>query len=336
MDEARLVEAWRGDVVESVHHGVAAVADGAGGIVAAWGDVDRVTFPRSSLKPVQAVALVESGAADAIRLTERHLAIACASHHGEPVHVDLVRGWLGALDLDEGALACGPALPSHEASRDALVRGGGGPSRLHHNCSGKHAGFLCTCRHEGWPVAGYDDPAHPAQRRYREVLGDFLGRDADGLAWGVDNCVLPAAALPVADAARLAARYAGGAGVEARRRAATARLLDAMRAHPDLVSGSTHATVRLVRATGGRVVVKSGAEGFLLAFVADAGLGIAVKCGDGHARATFPAMIAILDRLGLLDDDARTALAPLREPAIHDSAGRVCGRLVPCLESADG
>lgn len=334
MGEARLVEAWRGDVVESVHHGVAAVADGAGEIVAGWGDVDRVTFPRSSLKPVQAVALVESGSADAMRLTERHLAIACASHHGEPAHVALVGAWLGALGLDETALACGPALPTGEASRDALLRGGGGPSRLHHNCSGKHTGFLCQCRHEGWPVDGYDDPAHPAQRRYRDVLGDFLGRDADGLAWGVDNCVLPAAALPVADAARLAARYAGGRGVAPGRRAATERLLGAMRAHPDLVSGSTHATVGLVRATGGRVVVKSGAEGFLLAFVAEAGLGIAVKCGDGNARATFPAMIAILDRLGLLGADERRALAGLREPAILDSAGRVCGRLVPCLDAS--
>ncbi|MCH7888955.1 MAG: asparaginase, partial [Proteobacteria bacterium] len=204
----KVAEVWRGAVVESVHFGVAAVANADGEIVHGWGDPSVVTYPRSALKPIQAIALVETGAHRAYRLEERHLALACASHLGEPMHVDLVERWLETLGLSEQALACGPDYPIDVDAAHALIRAGRDKSRLYHNCSGKHCGFLTVARHMGWDVAGYGERDHPAQRRYLDSLSELLGRDARALDFGVDSCTLPAAALSVGDAAVVMARFA--------------------------------------------------------------------------------------------------------------------------------
>jgi L-asparaginase II len=327
----RLAEIWRGPVVESVHHGVAVVADAAGRVLHAWGDPDCVTFPRSALKPFQAIGLVESGAADALGLTDEHLALACASHHGEEFQVALLRDWLRRLDLDESALVCGPDLPRGEADQAAWLRGGGGRSRLFHNCSGKHCGFLSVARRLGAPEAGYDDPAHPAQRLYLDAVSELLGRDAAALPRGVDGCGLPALALSVADTARAAARHAAAAAASEARRAAIRRLHAAMRAHPDHLAGCGQPTGRLIRATECRVLVKGGAEGFVLGFVPEAGLGIAVKIADGASRAKMGVLAAVLGRLGLLGAAEAEALVAEVEPPVRDSNGRAVGRVAVTL-----
>jgi L-asparaginase II len=322
---ARLTETWRGPAVESVHHGVAVVADAAGRVLHAWGDPGFVTFPRSALKPFQAIGLVESSAADALGLTEEHLALACASHHAEDFQVALVRDWLRRLDLAESALVCGPDLPRGEEDQAAWLRGSGGRSRVFHNCSGKHCGFLSVARRLGVPVAGYDEAAHPAQRLYLDAFSELLGRDAADLPRGVDGCGLPALALPVADMARAAARHAAVAAASEARRDAIRRIHAAMRAHPDHLSGRDQPTGRVIRATQGRVLVKGGAEGFVLAFVPEAGLGIAVKIADGASRAKMGVLAAILGHLGLLDAAAAEALIAKVELAIRDSNGRPVG-----------
>ncbi|HYF08283.1 MAG TPA: asparaginase, partial [Acetobacteraceae bacterium] len=304
-----LADVWRGPAVESVHHGIAVVADAEGRIVLSLGDPDFATFPRSSLKPFQAIALVETGAADALSLTEEHLALACASHRAEDFHVALVRDWLGRLGLDENALACGPDLPRGGADQAAVLRAGGAPSRVFHNCSGKHCGFLSVAKRISAPVAGYQDPAHATQRLYLDVFSEFLGRDAATLPRGTDGCSLPALALSVADMARAAARFAAAEAAGEERRAAIRRLQAAMRAHPDHLSGRDQATSRIVHATGGRVLLKSGAEGFVVGFVPDRGLGLAVKVADGATRAKMGVLAALISRLGLLDEDAAARLA---------------------------
>lgn len=317
----------RAEVVESQHLGVAAVADASGALLRAWGDPDLVTFPRSSLKPFQAIPLVETGAADALGLSEEHLAMACASHHGQDFQAALVRDWLARLDLTESALVCGPDLPREPAESEAWIRAGGTRSRIFYNCSGKHCGFLSVARRIGAPTAGYDDPAHPAQRLYLAALSELLGRDAAAEPAGVDNCGLPALALPVADMARAAARFAAAAVASPERQAAIRRLQGAMRAYPDHLSGRGEATGRIVRATGGGVLLKSGAEGFVLGFVPERGLGIAVKLIDGAGRAKMGVFAAILGEMGLLERDAARALAEAAEPALRDSNGRTVGRI---------
>lgn len=330
---ALLAEVWRGPVVESRHYGVVVAADASGRIIAAWGDPALVTFPRSSLKPFQAIPLVESGAAEALGLTDEHIALACASHHAEGFQVALVRDWLGRLGLPESALVCGPDLPRDPEDQAAVLRAGGGRSRVFHNCSGKHCGFLTVARKLGAPAAGYDDPAHPAQRLYLGAFSELLGgRDAAALPRGIDGCGLPALALPMAEMARAAARFAAAAVASEARRAAIRRIQAAIRAHPDHLSGRGGATGRIVRATGGRVLLKGGAEGFVVGFAPEAGLGIAIKLADGAAaRAKMGVLAALLGRLGLLDAPAAAALAAEVEPPVLDGNGRPVGRIAVAL-----
>lgn len=318
-----LAEIHRGGILESLHQGVAVVADAEGRILLSWGDPSFVTFPRSSLKPFQAIPLVETGAADAAGLTEEHLALACASHGAEDFQVALVRGWLDRLGLSESALVCGPDMPRAQADQAAVWRAGGDRSRVFHNCSGKHCGFLTLARHIGAPVAGYDDPAHPAQRLYLEAFSELLGADAAALPRGVDGCGLPALALPMNRMAKAAARWAAAKVATEARRSAIRRLQSAIRAFPDHLSGRGSATGRIVRATQGRVLLKGGAEGYVVGFVPDRGLGIAVKLADGAARAKMGVFAAILGRLGLVE--AADRLAADIEGEIRDSNGRPVG-----------
>jgi L-asparaginase II len=313
--------------VESVHFGAAAVANAEGEVIYGWGDTSLVTFPRSSLKPIQAIALVETGAADALRLAPEYLALACASHRGEPMHTGRVAAWLDQLGLDEAALACGPDFPASQAAAASLIRAGAEPSRVFHNCSGKHCGFLSVAAQMGWPAEGYSDPAHPTQQLYLDVFSDLLRADARALPLGVDGCTLPTPALSLADMARTMARYAAARTAARGRAAAIRRLQDAMRAHPELVSGTGEANVRIADATAGRVVMKGGAEGYLAVFVPDQGIGVALKIADGNSRARVVALLAVLRELKLLSASEAAALAALAEVPVRDSTGKAVGRI---------
>lgn len=320
-----MAEIHRGGILESIHHGIAVVADADGRVLQSWGDPSFVTFPRSSLKPFQAIPLVETGAADAAGLTEEHLALACASHNAEDFQVALVRGWLERLGLTESALVCGSDMPRSQADQAKVWRSGGDRSRVFHNCSGKHCGFLTLSKHIGAPVAGYNDPAHPAQRLFLEAFSELLGEDAARLPRGIDGCGLPALALPMHAMAKAAARWAAAKVATEARRTAIRRLQSAIRAWPDHLSGHDSATGKIVRATQGQVLLKGGAEGYVVGFVPEKGLGIAIKFADGAARAKMGVFAALLGRLGLTD--AADALAAAVEGEIRDSNGGVVGSI---------
>jgi L-asparaginase II len=330
MDYAKIAEVWRGPAVESVHLGAAAVANANGEIIYGWGDTGIVTFPRSSLKPIQAIALVETGAADALSLAPEDLALACASHRGEPIHTRRVATWLDRLELPEEALACGPDYPSDKDTVKELIQAGIEPSRVFHNCSGKHCGYLTVARHMGWPVEGYHDPSHPTQKLYLDNFSDLLGADAHALPLGVDGCTLPAPALSMADMARSMARYAAAGAETNKRGIAIRRLQEAMRAHPALVAGTGEPNVRLTEATGGRIIMKGGAEGYLVAFIPDQALGIALKVADGNSRARTIALLAVLRELKLLDADEAAALADIAEVPVRNSVGDTVGKICSC------
>jgi L-asparaginase II len=320
-----LARVWRGPVVESVHSGAVIVCDLQGRYRHTWGDPGWATTPRSALKPFQAIAMVESGAADALGLTDEHIALACASHYAEPNQVALVRDWLGKLGLDESALICGPAWPRGDADIAEAAKAGG-KSRVYNNCSGKHCGFLSMAKQLGGGLA-YGDLGHPAQKLYLDVLGEFTGRDPASFACGIDGCGLPAVALSLGDMARAGGRLAVGWARTPQRRAAIRRVLGAMVAHPDLIAGKDEAIARLIRYTEGGVIAKGGAEGFLLAGVKDSGLGIAIKMGDGAARGKFGVLARILGRIHALPTAEAELLIEALEPPILNSNGTEVGKV---------
>lgn len=295
---AEMVELWRGELLESTHRGHAVICDGTGQIVQAWGDPGRVTYPRSSAKMLQALPLVESGAADAFGLTTRQLALSCASHNGSRLHVDLAGRWLKGLGLGEPDLRCGVQEPSDRDERDRLIRGAEAPCQLHNNCSGKHSGFLTLNRHLGGD-SEYVEIDHPVQRAVRGAIEE-VGQEAVA-GWGIDGCSAPNFATTLTALARSMARFAVATENGDARQRAMHRLARAMAAHPELVAGEGEPCTVLMRAMGGRVSIKGGAEGVYVAILPEQGLGIALKIEDGSPRAKSAAIAALLIRVGALE-----------------------------------
>ena len=324
----------RGGIAESYHFGTAVLADAAGRVHARWGDPDVVTFPRSALKPFQAVDLIESGAFDAFGLESEHLALACASHNGESFHAERVEAWLEHLGCDESCLVCGPALPGRPEAANAYLRDGLPPSPVLYNCSGKHCGFLTNARHLGLPIADYDAPDHILQQRYRAALSRFIDRSAEDLPWSRDDCMLPAPALPMRDMASAMARFCEMA--EAGAEAAPARILEAMRAHPLLLAGTGGLPQALSAVLGGRIVAKTGAEGFLAVFLPSERLGLTLKVADGSARVRDAVLVAILRQIGMIDEEAGSALLARVAPPLLDSRRQPVAVIRSILPSAEG
>ncbi len=293
MSPPLIVEVLRGSHIESRHEVDVAVV-GRDGHRSGWGVPNRGVLARSSMKPIQASALVQSGAADAFSLSTEQLALACASHSGEPAHIEVVDAWLAQLGLDVSALECGGHYPMHGASADALIVSGAGFDARHNNCSGKHCGFLTLARHVGVSPSGYLAPNHPVQRDHvTPAIEALCGVSLAGADPAIDGCGIPLWEIPLD---RLAA---GWAGLSAD--ATGVRLLEAMTAAPMLVAGSGRLCTRVIIETEGDVVVKSGAEGVYAGVVPGSGIGVAVKARDGAGRAAEAAVLWTLTDLGALE-----------------------------------
>ena len=331
-----LVEVLRGDTVESFHRGSIAVVDAQGRVVQAWGDIDRPVFPRSAVKLIQALPLVTSGAADAFGLSEAQLALACASHGGEPEHVATAAAMLAQAGLDETALECGSHWPSFAEATHALARSGGMPGALHNNCSGKHAGFVCLgcllARQQGHDprdfVHGYVQPGHPVMREVSAALQAVTGVDLNKAPQGTDGCSIPTFGLPLRALATGFARLGTGQGLSTDHAAAARRLRRAIARHPFMVAGSGRFDTRVMAHFGERVCCKVGAEGVFCAALPEAGLGIALKMDDGNnARAAEVVLARLLQHAIARDAADHAALAPLAAPVLSNWNGRVVGGL---------
>lgn len=321
--EAR-VEVLRGGVLESSHRVDVAVVD-ANGTLRAWaGDPERLTFARSAIKPIQALPLVEDGAARDFELTSRELALCCASHSGEPHHVETAAAILAKVDAGEDALACGSHAPYHRASAEALRVAGMQPSRLHSNCSGKHAGMLALARYHGWPLAGYQRPDHPVQRRMLEEVERWSGLAAEDVPTAIDGCGVVTFALPLR---RLASAVARFSAVARRGDTGPGAVLAAMTANPEHVGGSERLCTELLRTVDGRLFAKVGAEGVYVAGSPGAEVGIAIKVEDGARRAAEPALLAVLGELGFLSEQELARLERWAEPELTNTRGEVVGRI---------
>ena len=328
-DAPILIEATRGALVESRHRGHVALVDAAGGVVLGFGDIEAPVMPRSAVKPLQALPLIESGAAGAYGLGDQEIALACASHRGEPRHVAGVTGWLARIGLGVADLECGAHLPANESAARALIRADTPPSPAHNNCSGKHAGFLTTARHLGEPTKSYIAHEHPVQRRVAAALAAMTGCDAVAAAYGIDGCGIPTIALPLSAWAMALARLADPARLGGARAAAAGRILAAMAAEPFMVAGSGTLPTALMEKAGARVLVKPGAEGVYAAILRQRGLGLMIKIEDGAARGAELAIASLLAHLGILSEEEQSDLARFLDPPIANHAGRLVGRLRP-------
>ncbi|SFP71469.1 asparaginase [Mesorhizobium sp. NFR06] len=324
-----LVEVTRGAVVESAHRGAVAVFAADGKPVLEIGDTERPVFPRSAVKAIQALPLVESGAADAYGFGNRELALACASHSGEPVHVELAKAMLAKAGLDRNALECGAHWPSSHDATIALARAGGVPNALHNNCSGKHSGFLCTCVHAGIAHGGYVKAGHALQEMVRDAMQSVTGAAHDVDHCGTDGCSIPTYAVPLKSFAQGFARMATGRGFAPERSRAAKRLLSACMAEPFLVAGTGKADVALMQAAPGRIFVKTGAEGVYCAALPELGLGIALKCDDGAGRGAEVMIAAVLAKLLRGDEALEARLTQLAHPSVESRIGAKVGFLRP-------
>jgi len=319
----------RGPMIESRHQISAAVCDAGGRLVAWAGDPGLVTYMRSSAKPLQALALIETGAAAAFGLTPDEIAVTCASHSGEDVHVAAARSVLHKAAVPETALHCGVHPPIERDSARRLLEAGQRPTEVHCNCSGKHSGMLAISSHQRWPLEGYWRIEHPLQQLLLRNVSAMAGIDPLQVIIGTDGCGVPVHGMPIRNMATAFARLADPAGLPQDRQASVRTVVGAMQAHPYLVAGRGRFCTELMEATRPRVVAKSGAEAVYCLGLPEHGLGLALKVLDGNGRAAAPAALAILRQLELLPQADFAALSAWTAPPVRNMLGDVVGELQP-------
>jgi L-asparaginase II len=326
-----LARVTRGDATDSVHYGSVAVVDRGGRLLFSAGDPHYLTTTRSALKPLQALPFVAGGGIERFGYAQEQVALLCASHSGEPRHVAAVADMLDRAGCTPDQLQCGVHPPLFYAAREELPPAGVEFTPLHHNCSGKHSGMLAYCRQRALPVDSYLAFDHPLQQAIRTAVAHLTGVAEDELVASIDGCSAPNYAVPLDRLAHAFARLAAD-GDDERYGAAPAKLSAAMTAHPEMVSGERRNDLILMRAGRGDWVTKVGAEGVQAIGVRSKGWGIALKVVDGNARGLHPATVAVIDLLGLLDAEQRTALEAWRAPMVHNYRGLVTGRVLPVVE----
>ena len=332
-----LVEVLRGSAVESTHRGAVAIVDADGVLHTPLGDIARPIFPRSAVKVLQALPLVESGAAERFGLSDEELALACASHGGEARHTQTAAAMLAKAGLDHTALECGTHWPYNDSAIKALAAAGAEPNALNNNCSGKHSGFVCLgCllaieageQDRRAFVNGYLQPQHPVMREVTASLQAATGWDLANTPVGTDGCSIPTYAIPLRHLAHAFARVGTGTGLSAGRAAAAQRLRRAVAAAPFMVAGTGRFDTRVMERLGERVFCKVGAEGVYCAALPELGLGVAIKMDDGNtARACEVVMAAVIEQLLPLDDGDAGFMAGFSEVVMRNWNGIEVGRL---------
>ncbi len=296
------IEVTRGDNVESRHLGSAVLVDASGAVHSCWGNRELRVFPRSAVKPLQAMVFVGSGAVDAYGLADEEIAMSCASHGGETRHLKVIRNWMKQLDITVNDLECGPHWPLHEDSAQMLARVTSQPENVHNNCSGKHLGFITMARHLGIEQRGYINPEHSVQIHVRELMETICETQLENAPRAMDGCSVPTWAIPLKNLALGFAKFGTGQRLENSLRELAKRSREAMLAHPFLVAGTGRFCTRVMSRFGKQVICKTGAEGVYCAAFPELGLGLALKCHDGARRASEMMLGGVMQHLGLLND----------------------------------
>jgi L-asparaginase II len=295
-----LAQTRRGDLIENHYRGAYVVVDTDGDVLAAAGNFQSIIYARSSLKPINVLAMIKSGAADALSVTDQEITLACASHSGENIHVNLVREWLGRLGLSERDLECGIHAPMGKSANKALRAAGQNPTAFHNACSGKHAGFMTLAKHMGYPIKGYSQTGSTTQDHVMSVAAEILGIDKDTAPRGVDGCCIPMMGMSILNLAKGMARLASPVGLSDNLRLACERVTRSVQTYPELIAGSGRFCTDVISLTGGEVLVKMGADGVFVGWIPSKKWGIALKIDDGNLKAAEVAMAALLKQLKLI------------------------------------
>ena len=331
-----LVEVTRGEIVESLHYGAYVVADPNGKILSLAGNPDLVTYPRSSMKPFQALPFIERGGAEAFGFTKQEIAIMCASHSGTDQHVQVLEGMHQKIGICENDLACGVHWPSDAETRDALKMAGKEPTPFRHNCSGKHTGMLAHAVMRGFEKQGYLDPQHPVQVSIRETLAEMVEMTPDEMPLGTDGCSAPVYGIPLRNMAHGMAKLADPVTLAATRADACRTITEAMMTHPVMIAGPGKFDTLLMTVAAGKVFCKGGAEGYQVVGIMPGvihpdspGLGIAIKISDGdpRSRARTAVALTILHALGVLDAQELEGLAPYGSVPVKNWRKKTVGEI---------
>jgi len=325
-----LVELTRGGHSECLHFGAIAVVDQRGAVLAHAGNPQFVSFTRSTLKVLQALPLMQTGAAKALGLSQSELALLCASHNGEPMHVQTAESILAKAGQDYRVLRCGCHVPGLFTLLDKAPPEGLAYDERHHNCSGKHAGFVALCVQQGWPVANYTEPTHPLQQAVRAAVARAVGMREGDMPMGIDGCSAPNYAMPLARLAYAYARLATGVA-DTEFGDSFALLGEAMTAYPDLVSGTGRNDLALMRAGRGDWISKIGADGVQVMASKSRGEAFAIKISDGNKPALYAATIAVLEQLGWMDEAQSAELDSWRGADILSARAVAVGARKACF-----
>lgn len=331
MDLTPLIELTRGGTLECLHLGAVAVVNTRGQVTAQAGNPHWLTFSRSTLKALQALPFLQADGPRQLGFSQPQVALLCASHNGEAQHVVTVQGMLDKAGLTYQALRCGCHVPGRFTLLDTAPPADLVFDQRHHNCSGKHAGFLAYCVQHGLSLDDYTEPAHPLQQAIRRDVARAVGMDANDLKMGIDGCSAPNYALPLSRLAYGYARLASGLQ-DAEFGESFGALSEAMTTHPDLVSGTGRNDLAFMQAGRGDWVSKVGADGVQVLGSKSRGEALAIKIIDGNKPALFAASVEVLDQLGWLDDTQRAQLAPWRAQTIVNARGVQVGARLPAFK----
>lgn len=336
-----VVEVTRGEIVESIHYGGFVVSDSSGKILTSLGAQDLMSYPRSSMKPFQALPFIERGGDEAFGFTDQEIAIMCASHAGTDLHVSVLQGMHQKVGIVEDDLGCGVHWPSDAKTRHEMRAAGEEPTPFRHNCSGKHTGMLAYAVMEGWDKETYLDPNHPLQVCIRETLAEMLRMNPNDLPLGIDGCSAPVYGIPMQNMSEAVARMADPRDLDQRRAEACRKITAAMMAYPVMVAGPGKFDTDLMSTAKGKVFSKGGAEGYQIIGVmpgvvgnSSPGLGIAIKISDGDplGRARAYISLLILDALGVLNDKDLENLKFQEKSLVKNWRGIVVGELRPAFD----
>jgi L-asparaginase II len=328
-----LVEVIRGGVVESQHRGSMVAVNVEGEVIYSAGDMTQLIYPRSALKVLQILPLLELDGASKLNLSPQQISLACASHNGTKVHLEAVEAWLAALELNAEDLECGPAMPVHETTMLDLVRAGGVESRVHNTCSGKHVGMLSLAKLMGESTKGYSSYEHPTQQSWLKRLTALSGVNMAEMVWDRDGCGMPAPQMPMDAFARCWAQFAKPENHEEKTARAMQLVINSIAQHPEMIAGRERCCTAVIEATEGEVIVKTGAEGVFGGVIPKRGIGIALKIDDGATRASEVALGSLLLALGVISKKQHTDLNPFFQTPLFNTQGFQTGEVRAASEA---
>lgn len=332
MYSSKLVDVYRGGRVESSHFGHIAVVNSEGKLLYSLGDPNRVTYARSSVKPLQTIPVVETGAADFYELSESDISLCCASHSGEAQHTDRVLAILGRAGIEDTSLQCGTHIPHSQDTYRKLIAAGKDLTPLYSNCSGKHTGMLVTAKHMGETLEDYYLPSHPVQQRILQTISEVADYPIEKIEMGTDGCGVPVHALPLERFSYAFARMARPDSLGEKRAKAANRITTAMMKYPEMVGGTGRFCTDFMKATEGRLFGKAGAEAVYLIGDRETGIGIAIKIEDGNGRAAYPVALETLKQLDFISEEQLNKVMHHYRPVLKNARQENVGEMVPSFQ----